>query len=338
MQYDVIAVDVFNYFYRKKSTSLEKDAIGIAHSVICGILDDIMPHLAKNGRIYLLYDPIPKSDLGIDKMYKYTGRQEILKSYKSNREHNAKVLMTVHYIYKYFLHRGPQFVSVISNMYEADDYVESIISEHAGKQILMVTTDNDWCRYLSDSVAMMNSSWENIFTVDAFEKKYEFIPSIAGVCVWKACFGDGATVDSNKRVKASAGSDNIKGALVIKGLKNANIVKLAAFNYVKWLGYNKRNVKDILQVEHNLFSFINKERRNPEEEFFFQMECLNKRYNVTSAFFMNLNVIMSRCDDYKKYAVSKDIDEKYNKVIDKLLGFNVKGSQDKSFKFGLIKG
>lgn len=338
MQYDVIAVDVFNYFYRKKSTSLEKDAIGIAHSVICGVLDDILPHLAENGKLFLLYDPIPKSDLGINKVYKYTERQEIVRTYKSNREHDSKVLMTVHYIYKYFLHRGDKFISVISGKYEADDYMESIVADNVGKQILMVTTDNDWCRYLSDNVTMMNSGWENILTVDAFEKKYEFIPSIAGVCVWKSCFGDGATVDTNKKIKAAAGSDNIKGALTVKGLKNANAVKLAAFNYVKWLGHNNRKVSDILQVEHNIFTLINKEDRNPEEEFFFQMECLNKKYNVTSNFFLNLNIVMSRCDDYKKYATSKDIDEKYNKVIDKLLGFNVKGLQDKPFKFGLIKG
>ena len=76
--------------------------------------------------------------------------------------------------------------------------MESIIKENENKDILMITNDEDYARYLSPKVEMMNTdNWLNLFTVDSFREKYNFIPSIAGVCVWKACFGDG--------------SDNIKG-------------------------------------------------------------------------------------------------------------------------------
>lgn len=49
-----------------------------------------------------------------------------------------------------------------------------------------------------------------------------------------------------------------------------------------------------------------------------------------------MKVIMSRCNDYKKFAVAKDVDDKFNLLIEKTLGFKVKES--KQFKFGHIKG
>lgn len=338
MQYDIIAIDVFNFFYRKKRTSLEKDPLNVARAVVSEIKDNIEQHLSSDGKMFLLYDPIPKSDMGTDKVFKYTERQKIVTSYKRNRTHDTKTLMTVHYVYKYFLHKGEKYVSVISSKYEADDYMESIVADYPEKKVLMVTTDNDWCRYLSSNVDMMNSSWENILTAEAFEKKYNFIPSITGICVWKACFGDGAGIDKDKNVKASAGSDNIKGALTIKNLKSANDVKLAAFKYVKWLGTHHRNINDVKNVEQNIMKLIRNDNRNPEEEFFFQIESLNKKFDVPSIFFQNLSVIQSRCDDYKLYASSKDIDDKYNKVIDKVLGFNSTSGANRQFKFGKIKG
>lgn len=170
---------------------------------------------------------------------------------------------------------------------------------------------------------MMNWDWNKMFTVDSFRDKYEFTPSIAGVCVWKACFGDG--------------SDNIKGALQVKGLKKANDVKLAAFEYVKWLGEHPTTIKhieDLKKVSHSdLFKIQNK---TIEQDFLYQMGQFDPKYEVESTFFSNLRVIQSRCDDFVPFSKSKDVDEKYNLLIEKTLGFNVK--EDRQFKFGMIKG
>lgn len=323
MQYDVIIIDMFNLFYRKKNTSLEKDPISIARNMVTFIDKDIKSHLCKDGKLILLYDPIPKTDLGLSRIFRYTERQQIVSSYKSNRKHDRECLTVVNLVRKYYLHRGPDVISVISDKYEADDYVESIIKEYKNKDIVMISTDEDWCKYLSDKVVMMNNNWVSLFTVNKFKEKYNFIPSISGVCVWKACFGDG--------------SDNIRGALQVKGLKRANNVKLAAFEYVKYLGNNDVSVEHIENLsKSNHTALFKKENKTPEENFIYQINMFDPKYEVTTTFFQNLKVIKSRCNDYKPFATSKEVDDKFNIVIEKTLGFNTK--KDRSFKFGMIKG
>ena len=324
MQYDVIAVDMFNLYYRKKSTSLEKDPISIARNMVTFINTEVMQHLVDDGKLFLLYDPIPKTDLGLSKTFKYTERQEILHAYKKNRTHDRSCLTVVDLVRKNFIHRGSNIISVISNKYEADDFMESIVKENDDKDILMITSDEDWCRYLSPKVKMMNADWLNLFTVDSFRDKYNFIPSIAGVCVWKACFGDG--------------SDNIKGALQAKGLKKSNDIKLKAFEYVKYLGNNQdvtiKHIESLRQFNHSRLS--DKKNKTVEEDFIYSLNMFDPKYEVASTFFNNLYVIQSRCDDYHKFATAKDIDDKYNIIIEKTLGFIKK--EDRTFKFGMIKG
>lgn len=324
MQYDVIAVDMFNLYYRKKNNSLEKDPISIARNMVTFINTEVMQHLVDDGKLFLLYDPIPKTDLGLSKTFKYTERQEVLHAYKKNRTHDRNCLTVVDLVRKNFIHRGSSIISVISNKYEADDFMESIVKEHNDKDILMITNDEDWSRYLSPKVKMMNADWLNLFTVDTFRDKYNFIPSITGVCVWKACFGDG--------------SDNIKGALQAKGLKKSNDIKLKAFEYVKYLGLNQdvtiKHIESLRQFSHARLS--EKKIRTVEEEFIYSLNMFDPKYEVASTFFNNLYVIQSRCDDYHKFATAKDIDDKYNIIIEKTLGFIKK--EDRAFKFGMIKG
>lgn len=322
MQYDVIAVDMFNVFYRTKDSSLNKDPVSIARNMVIYINEQVKTHLADNGKLFLLYDPIPKSDLGLSKTFKYTERQEILHNYKKNREHNRSCLTVVDLVRKYFSHRGENTITVISNKYEADDFTESIVAEYKGKDIALVTNDEDWCRYLeTDKVVMINKDWSTPFTAKSFEDKYKFRPSITGVCVWKACFGDN--------------SDNIKGALQIKQLKNSNPIKLAAFDYVKYLGnHTGVSIKYILEKENKL-NFL-RDLKTSEDRFFQGLASFDPKYEVETTFFHNIKVIMSRCDSYKAFATTKAVDEKYNNFVEKLLGF--KTNEERQFKFGHIKG
>lgn len=322
MQYDIIAVDMFNVFYRTKNSSLDKDPMSIARSMVIYINETVKSHLVDNGKLFLLYDPIPKNDLGLSKTFKYTERQEILHNYKKNREHDRNCLTVVDMVRKYFSHRGENIITVISNKYEADDFAESIVVEYKGKDIALVTNDEDWCRYLeTNKVVMINKDWDKPFDVVAFEDKYKFRPSITGVCLWKACFGDG--------------SDNIKGALQAKQLKNSNSIKTAAFEYVKYLGdHIDVNINHILEKENE--SSLYKDLKTVEDRFFQGLASFDPKYEVETTFFHNIKVIMSRCDSYKDFATTKAEDEKYNNFIEKLLGFKVE--EEKQFKFGHIKG
>lgn len=337
MQYDVIALDMFNLYHRKKNVALENDPISIARNMVTFINTEVKQHLTNEGKLFLLYDPIPKTDLGLSKTFKYTERQEIVHAYKQNRVHDRQAITVVDLVRKYFLHRGPNVVSVLSDKFEADDFIESIVKDYPDKDILMVTNDEDFCRYLSPKVEMMNWDWDKMLTVTAFEEKYGFTPSIAGVCVWKACFGDGADT-SNGKIKCGAGSDNIKGALQVKGLKKANDVKLKAFEYIKYLGEHPEvTVKDIEDLSKiSSTELFKKKDRTLEEEFIYELNQFDPKYEVVTTFFSNMRVVQSRCDDYKKFAKSKDVDDRFNTLIEKTLGFNVK--EDRTFKFGMIKG
>ena len=162
MQYDVIAVDMFNLYYRKKNSSLEKDPISIARNMVTFINNEVMQHLTDDGKLFLLYDPIPKTDLGLSKTFKYTERQEIVHAYKKNRTHDRNCLTVVDLVRKNFIHRGGNVISVISDRYEADDFMESIVKKEAEKfdkkhsdggkelRILMITNDEDYSRYLTN--------------------------------------------------------------------------------------------------------------------------------------------------------------------------------------------
>lgn len=325
MQYDVILIDMFNLFYRRKNSSIEKDPIAVARNIISFINDDVKKHLIKNGNLFLLYDPIPKSDLGYSKTFKYTFRQSIVHSYKSNRKHDRDALTVIDLVRKYYLHRGPNIITVIDNLLEADDYAESIIEENKDKKILIISTDEDWCRYLSSNVEMMNWDWSKMLTLDGFYKKYKFYPSITGVCVWKACFGDG--------------SDNLTGALQLKGLKRSNDIKLSAFEFIKYLGLHKEiTVEDVENYKKASFmNLFKKENKTVEEEFFCKLLSFDPKYEVSSTFFSNLTVIKSRCDSYKKYASAKDVDDSFNSLIENALNFS-NNKSTKKFRFGKIKG
>lgn len=323
MQYDIVAVDMFNLFYRRFEHALEKDPISVARNMVTYIKNEIKKHVCDGGKLFLLYDPIPKNDLGINKIFKYTSRQEIVHNYKQNRVHNKMTLTVVDLVRKYFSHRGPDIITVISNVFEADDFMESIIKEFPDKKIAMFSVDEDWCRYLNDNCELINKGFNTPFTLSAFYDKYNFIPNIVSVSVFKACFGDG--------------SDNIPGALHIKGLKNANEIKKDAFSYVQFLGDHPKAVEEVQKlIKDAKFSQLHEiANKTPEEMFFYKIKCIDPKYEVESTIFDNLQVIKTRCDDYKKYASAKNEDEQFNVLIENTLGFNTTGKN--KFKFGNIK-
>ena len=86
--------------------------------------------------------------------------------------------------------------------WEADDYVPSLISTFEnGTSVLMISTDMDWCRCLSDSNIVVeqytgnavNKSLSNdngIITVESFQRKYKFKPTYKSICFYKSFYGD----------------------------------------------------------------------------------------------------------------------------------------------------
>lgn len=322
MLYSHILVDVFNLYYRRLNKALTKDPIDLANNLISFIEGDISKHLDKEGVLYLLYDPIPKKDLGLSNSFK-TERQQIVKSYKANRNHDKNVLEVVDLVRKYFLHKGPKIATVISNSLEADDFVEGIVTKYpADTQIALYSNDEDWCRYISDSIHLINEGFENPFTAQSFKDKYNFKPNSSSVCFFKAFFGDP--------------SDNIEGALMVKRLQNANDYKKLAFQWIQEIG-EKSDYFDVVcsRVKKYTFIELNKLKElNTEQELFMKINCIPPKKGVTSQLWDNVNIIKCRCSNVDKYITTKEPDPKYDKLIEATLG---RGTQKKTFKFGHIK-
>ena len=318
--YNNIIVDVFNLFYRERNKLAEnnKTVIDYANHLIDFIEITLKPYQDQTKPMYLLFDPIPLKDLGVDTNYKFkTTRQKVSADYKANRKkEDSTVIEVVELVRKYFSHKGDKYIECLENSLEADDYVGSLIEDLKKNNkicsIALYTTDEDWARYLDDDVVIINKSMKEPLTVTSFFEKYKFIPTVASVQMFKALFGDP--------------SDNIQGALLEKRIKRFNLAKKLGFEYVKKLGNEKTPMSEV-------YKEINKDRKksivdkakdimtpDTEVNFLESIFCIDSKYNVTEALMRNLSLIESRCDDYKKYIVSKEVDEKYNTFINQILG------------------
>ena len=69
MTYKTFIIDMFNLAYKKKSKIA--DPKQTANNVINFIEDEVKQRLEPNGKVYLTFDPLPKSDLGMEKNFKY---------------------------------------------------------------------------------------------------------------------------------------------------------------------------------------------------------------------------------------------------------------------------
>jgi hypothetical protein len=65
--------------------------------------------------------------------------------YKADRKHSPLFIDCLNDYMKYYSCVGEKFKCVYSDDYEADDYVESILTKiEEGKSALLCTTDQDW--------------------------------------------------------------------------------------------------------------------------------------------------------------------------------------------------
>ena len=338
-RYEAILVDVYNVYYRMKPKYTRSSTIKDKANICIDYIDSCKKNLTQNGTLFLLFDAIPKTDLTIFKSFTYntdfeeklTDRQKINKLYKANRKHDDEFILPVIYFLKtYYERRGAGIVSVYCDSYEADDYVESIVPSF--KSVAMVTTDEDWCRYLSNTperyTVMINKTFNEPFTFDEFKKKYDFNPTIKSVCTFKALFGDK--------------SDNIEGVFTSKFGKYApailNNFEETTLNFIKELSENNTDTIDDLINRISLYHFKNYDKiKYPCEKEFFKTVFSNESFikvDVPKEMIKNLKMIKSRCKNYKKFATSKDEDKSFNKIIESALGRNVPYTQ-KPFSFGI---
>jgi 5'-3' exonuclease len=319
MLYDSILIDVSNFFYRVKG---KENNVGCVTNIMIDKTLETKSRLKKDGRLFLLYDPMPTNDLGVSKVFKYdNNRKTENPDYKSGRKFSPLFTECINQYQKYFLYRGDNIVSVYSDQYEADDYVETIVQElkkTPKTKVALMTTDHDYARYLTLGIDMINKDWDHPYTREAFLKDYDFYPSVASVTLFKAIYGDS--------------SDNIKGAITLK--KSLEMIRNSANDAIKYLGENDMLIDNLIKeftvpVSINI---IDMAADSPIKALVANIISMDLNSLVIDQILANINLIRSRCSSYIKYAHTNPENTVLNSILEESLG-RIKNK--KSFKFGL---
>lgn len=315
--------------YRRQGIPQNATPIDIANHMINFIEGDVKNHLATNGTIYLLYDPIPEfyqSDLKVSKNFRFnTERQDIVPTYKSTRIGDPKVIEAVKLLKKYYTFRGEKIKTCVSKFLEADDFVEEIVAKETGN-IALITNDADWSRYISDRVQMINKDFSHPYSTSEYFKEFNMLPTIASVTFRKAILGDS--------------SDEVKPIQSIKKIKFYCDFDQVVHNFLMDISAKNTpldEIKNIIRTTNHT-TLVTKKQKNPVEEFLYTLYTadLPVHYEVAPVELLmsNIRVIESRCKDVDKYISWKKEDPKVNKLLDATLGrIGVK----KKVYFGNIK-
>ena len=236
--YSKIIVDTSNVFYRVAALHLKdltKDNLNtyIKNNEIYKIYKSFIEKLLQSttGEVCLLFDPLLSNG-------QMSERLRIKNGYKTNRDKkipsNVLRVDVLQKLYSYYLLEPKKRLAIYhDDMYEADDFVEKLTEE--GK-CLLISTDEDFCRYLEEGrvdmlIKGLTITDENIFTANQFKEKYGFNPNITSVTFWKTMYGDvsdnivGAFTHLNTKVTVLA-SEYMKELLVKMGEENPPIAEM----------------------------------------------------------------------------------------------------------------
>ncbi len=330
--YSVIIVDTFNMYFGRKKGNSTADAINIINY----IETDVKRHLEPNGKLILLFDPIPKVNLQEKYFKTYAARAEISPNYKANRKKNPKDIDALSLIYQYFDSREGCYIAKDSTL-EADDFVEGLVAKFPTESIALVTTDMDWARFLSgervvivqtprtkkSEVVIHGIDWDNPFTEASYKEKHGYRPTIASVTLHKALFGDD--------------SDNISGALcepkpITKGDTKRKKIKFftpdlkeLAKTWVSDVAESGESLKDVLaRIKTYNWTNLLEAPQTAEKRVVSAMEVADTQKTVTlpiSTFTNNVRLIQTRCKDVNLYIRKTSEQKSVKAYIDNILGY-----------------
>lgn len=265
LNYSKVIVDVSNIFYRVAAfylKNLDQDTVNnlVKSNTILNSYKNVIQNLKSQtlGDVYLLFDPLLSNG-------KLSERLRIKEGYKTNRDRKSPInqlkIDTLERLYSTYLVNAQSRVFVYHDcQYEADDYVEKLTESG---NCLLVTADEDFCRYLEDGrvemlIQGLSIKDDSIFTVKDFESKYGFKPTITTVTFWKAIFGDksdnvvGSFKDPSTRVLRPA-SDEMMQIIKEAGEQNLDLYSLKMDFFAGQGRFTK--LKEILQLSNTSCSY-----------------------------------------------------------------------------------
>lgn len=146
-------------------------------------------YLHSDGTVYMLFDNYT-SRVNLQTTYYYAARKKIYAKYKEGRKKESKEFYNSLNLLKYYYLTGdPSYRVIQMDGLEADDLVEPILTNYCKDQkSLLVTSDLDWVRYLSDDVQWLPKATPEF--ADEVSHKLGFPITTETVIAYKSLFGD----------------------------------------------------------------------------------------------------------------------------------------------------
>lgn len=187
MKYDNVLIDMLNLYYRASWVKEEKvvefnNRKYLTHGITgtMDMIDRIMnKYLEKGGKVFCLFD---NAKTVINR------RKDIDAMYKSDRKKMSDAFYRgFNYIELILRNYNDNILITREKFLEADDWTLPILNSVTGKSLL-VSTDLDWARMLSDNVHWL--SGKNMYDPEKFKDNFGYYPTIQSVCFNKVFYGD----------------------------------------------------------------------------------------------------------------------------------------------------
>jgi hypothetical protein len=198
MRYDCLIIDVHNMAHmlfninKDSLTSVSKKQVykNLVRDFISRIETLRAEHLHSDGQVYLLFDN-PTSRIDLQSSFYFASRKEAYAKYKSDRAKSPKEFYnSVNLLKFYYLVCDSSYHTAQITRLEADDLVAPLLATTCkDKKCLMVTTDLDWARYLSNNVHWVQGS-KAVATAEDLACKLGFPITETSIVAYKVLFGD----------------------------------------------------------------------------------------------------------------------------------------------------
>lgn len=206
MKYTHLVIDAMNFVHHFLDEQNEKKVINnkliysrtLADSIE-GLqsLEERFLSGSDTDKVYLLFD---NSDSRIDlsnSFYNAPSRKDVFPDYKVHRKKkNLYLYNTLDLLKYYYIINTKKYQCVQIPNLEADDLVKPalthIFNEFPQAQVLLVSSDSDWARYLSDKVHILCKFKESPKSNLEYEQELGFPLMEHTLVLYKSLFGDSA--------------------------------------------------------------------------------------------------------------------------------------------------
>lgn len=197
MRYDVIIIDANNYAYRTFNHRQETPACVskklVYKKAICNFINKVEDlkneYLHSDGIVYLLFDN-PTSRIDLQSSFYFADRKLAYAKYKADRAKEPKEFYNSLGLLKYYYSvSSAEYCSIQLPRLEADDLVEPTLRLYCkDKTVLLVTTDYDWARYITDKVHWLPGTEPE--DREQLSRRLGFEVNNHSIIMLKALFGD----------------------------------------------------------------------------------------------------------------------------------------------------